>query len=308
MSLANKSQDFPDPLSFANYFILQKGSSQASVRAYKTDIEQFYTFLSENCPHVENLNQLSLPDLENYIAWLFKEGIAKSSIARKLAALRSFFKYLQAHKFISNNLPASIRNPKQDHYQPKTLNIDELFSLLDQKNSEDDLLSRDLALAELLYGSGLRISEALDLNINDLSGQKDYIKVLGKGNKERLAPLSDTAKEAINEWLSLRGNFAEANEVALFVGRRGKRLNRREACRIINKLCENAGLHNTVSPHSLRHSYASHMLSAGADMRTVQELLGHKRLTTTQRYTHLAMDEVLKIYDAAHPRASKKEE
>lgn len=300
---AEKRLKFPDPEKFLEWHGMRKSSSQASARAYRTDILQFYNYLVKECPWLKSLEDLTLREGEGYISSLFMEGAAKSSIARKLSALRTFFKYLQANKIIAINPLAGLKNPRQDKRQPETLNVDEAFSLLDQQIRGDSLFLRDISLAELLYGSGLRISEALSLNASDADCERNYIKVRGKGDKERLAPLSDSSREALSAWLSVRGKIAEEGEKALFVGCRGKRLNRREGFRIIEKLCRMAGLKKVVSPHALRHSFASHLLAAGADMRTIQELLGHSRLSTTERYTHIAMDDLLKVYDSAHPKA-----
>lgn len=167
------------------------------------------------------------------------------------------------------------------------------------------LEARDLCLAEILYGSGLRISEALALDAGRLSADAASVRVLGKGGKERLAPLTDTAREALGLWLAARGALAPAGERALFVGVRGKRLNRREAQRIIEELCRRAGLPQAISPHGLRHSFATHLLEAGADLRSVQELMGHARLTTTQRYTHLNLAHLMAVYDKAHPKSGE---
>ena len=168
------------------------------------------------------------------------------------------------------------------------------------------LLCRDLALAELLYGSGLRISEALGFDIDDVQLSSRVLRVMGKGSRERLAPLSDTSCESLKAWLDERPLLALPEEQALFVGSRGSRLNRREAARIVERLCRRAGLDFTVSPHSLRHSFATHLLSAGADLRSVQELLVHRRLTTTQRYTQVSLEHLMEAYDKAHPKAAKK--
>jgi integrase/recombinase XerC len=165
--------------------------------------------------------------------------------------------------------------------------------------------ARDLCLAEFLYGSGLRISEALALDAGRISADSETLRIIGKGNKERLVPMTDTAKKALSAWLLLRPALSEKGERALFVGIRGKRLNRREAQRIIDALCRQAGLPQTVSPHGLRHSFATHLLEAGADLRSVQELMGHARLTTTQRYTHLNLAHLMAVYDKAHPKAKE---
>ena len=192
--------------------------------------------------------------------------------------------------------------------------MDETFSLLDEPGrtaaavspKEHHLLCRDLALAELLYGSGLRISEALQLDVGDVRSDEQVARVIGKGNKERLAPMSDTSVRALAAWLIERPALADPDETALFGGARGHRLNRREAARRLGLLCRKAGLDQTISPHALRHSFATHLLDAGADLRSVQELLGHRRLSTTQRYTQVSLDRLMRVYDAAHPRAHEK--
>jgi integrase/recombinase XerC len=163
--------------------------------------------------------------------------------------------------------------------------------------------TRDLCLAEILYGSGLRVSEALSLNEGRINGESAALRILGKGGKERLAPLTDTARIALDAWLAQRSLLADPAERALFVGERGRRLNRREALRIIDRLCRQAGLPQAVSPHALRHSFATHLLEAGADLRSVQELMGHSRLSTTQRYTHLNLAHLTAVYDKAHPKS-----
>jgi integrase/recombinase XerC len=194
------------------------------------------------------------------------------------------------------------------------LNVDQTFALLNaqkQNSAVSDaapvLLCRDLALAELLYGSGLRISEALNLDVGQINLEEQVLRILGKGNKQRLAPLSDSSLKALRAWLEQRPALLKADDKdkknALFIGARGGRLNRRQARRIIEKLCQRAGLAQAVSPHALRHSFATHLLEAGADLRSVQELLGHARLTTTQRYTHLDLARLTAVYDKAHPKA-----
>lgn len=288
---------------FIQWFSMQKSGSQASARAYATDLGQLLEFFTDKGQKQLLLKDIQCNNFDSYIVWLHNMGIGKSSIARKLAATRSFFKYLQRNKYIDANPASHLKNPKQEKRQPHILNVDETFALLDESLPENDLGARDIALAELLYGSGLRISEALDLDVDDVRAGQEFVRVMGKGSHERLAPLTDSCREALEAWLVIRHFYALAGEKALFVGAKGKRLNRREGYRIITSLCGRAGLASTVSPHGLRHSFATHMLTAGADLRSVQELLGHKRLATTQKYTHLSLENLVRIYDASHPRA-----
>lgn len=196
------------------------------------------------------------------------------------------------------------------------LNVDQVFSLLDEKpagtraaaapgnalTADEIFLLRDKALLELLYGSGLRISEALGLDVNDIRPESGHVQVMGKGSKERIVPLSDTCMTALSRWLAVRDEVPPVHgERAAFLGRRGKRLDRRQAARILEERAKETGIPQHISPHDLRHSFATHLLEGGADLRAVQELLGHSRISTTQRYTHLNMEALTRIYDAAHP-------
>lgn len=288
---------------FVEYLRAYKGYSKATVQAYQKDIFQLKEYLEQIC-NLELLSaEIDTNVLESFVAALYSRGISRSSIARKLAAIRGFFKFCVRSGFQSANQAVNVPNPRQEHRHPPALNVDEAFAMLDFAHATADpaICARDLALAELLYGSGLRISEALALNIEDTG--EDIIRVMGKGSKERLCPLSDTSRESLSIWLALRDRIALEGENAVFVGKRGKRMNRREAARIVDRLAAEAGIGRHVSPHSLRHSFATHLLAAGADLRSVQELLGHKRITTTERYTHLAIEHMLDVYDAAHPRA-----
>lgn len=298
---------------FLSWLAVQKGASDATQNAYGADLTQLAVFLREQGADLARPGEVSRKHIQAFLAWLFRRGEAKSSMARKLAAVRSFFRFLLRSGRVSENVAAQVRNPRQEKHHPRALNVDETFALLDTPKAAPPseahaarLLCRDLALAELLYGSGLRISEALSLDLDDAQLRSRVLRVMGKGSRERLAPLSDTSCEALAVWLAERSYLALPEEQALFVGARGARLNRREAARIIAGLCRRAGLAFTVSPHSLRHSFATHLLAAGADLRSVQELLGHRRLTTTQRYTQVSLEHLIRAYDQAHPRSGKK--
>ncbi|WP_297672055.1 tyrosine recombinase XerC [uncultured Desulfovibrio sp.] len=297
---------------FLSWMAVQKGASVATQKAYGSDLRGLDDFLRGQGADLGRPETVTRRHVQAYLAWLFRQGEAKSSMARKLAAARSFFRFQLRSGRVTENVAAQVRNPRQERRHPRALNVDETFALLDasppsggQSAEDERRLCRDLALAELLYGSGLRISEALGLNVDDVQLASRVLRVMGKGARERLAPLSDTSCERLGEWLGERPFLARPEEQALFVGARGARLNRREAARIIERLCRRAGLEFTVSPHSLRHSFATHLLAAGADLRSVQELLGHRRLTTTQRYTQVSLERLMETYDRAHPRAEK---
>ena len=301
---------------FLVWMEVQKGASPATLKAYGSDLAQLAEFLRGQDADLGKPETVTKRHIQAYLAWLFRLGDAKSSMARKLAATRSYFRFQQRSGAATENVAAQVRNPRQEKRHPRALNVDETFALLDteqkpgQPRAEsaeaERLLCRDLALAELLYGSGLRISEALSLDMDDVQLASRVLRVMGKGSRQRLAPLSDTSCDSLKSWLDERPLMALPDEPALFVGSRGSRLNRREAARIVERLCRRAGLDFTVSPHSLRHSFATHLLTAGADLRSVQELLGHSRLTTTQRYTQVSLEHLMEAYDKAHPKATKK--
>lgn len=317
---------------FLAWIHLQRGLSDATHAAYARDLGQFEAYLQESGHSLARPAEVTRRHVEQFLARLFRDGQAKSSIARKLSALRALFRYLLRAKKISRNPAESVRNPKQEIRYPGALNVDEMFMLLgsvpsspaeattpgqvedapttsepypDQRRA---LHCRNQALAELLYGSGLRISEALGLDVTDVDADHCVARVLGKGAKERLAPLSDAGAAALKTWLAVRPLLTSPTEQAVFVGSRGKRLNRRQAARILEDMRKSHGLARHVSPHALRHSFATHLLEGGADLRTVQELLGHARLSTTQRYTHVTLERLIQVYDKAHPlaRASEK--
>lgn len=336
----NEHGPLPDSVEmFLAHLELEKGYSAATVAAYGKDVMQFEAVLVRQGASLAEPEKITRRQVQSFLAELHRQSMNKSSMGRKLSSLRSFFRFCARMRFISALPTDGIGNPKTEKRHPDMLNVDQAFVLLDagkkapstvekkdsahplavQDTADNDaphperdrdvharaVHARDVCLAELLYGSGLRISEALALDAGRLSAATEAVRVLGKGGKERFAPLTDTAREALGRWLDKRGELAPAGERALFVGVRGKRLNRREAQRIIETLCRRAGLPQPLSPHGLRHSFATHLLEAGADLRSVQELLGHARLTTTQRYTHLNLAHLLSVYDKAHPKAGK---
>lgn len=315
-TLRAEETDFPETLSmFLAHLESEKGYSEATVSAYARDMEQFEAFLRTSEESIAQPEIITRKHLQRFLAELHRQGKSRTSVGRKLSSLRAFFRFMLRLRLIMTDPMAGIHNPKQEHRHPRTLNVDQAFALLDsnpsiasQKGAEEKadnhqaLHQRDIALAELLYGSGLRISEALDLDVLDMNIRSGVVRVMGKGRKERLVPMSETSLDALAQWLHVRASLADDSEDALFVGARGKRLNRRQATRIIENLCQKAGLPQAVSAHGLRHSFATHLLEAGADLRSVQELLGHARLSTTQRYTHLTLAHLMDVYDKAHPR------
>ncbi|WP_027720219.1 tyrosine recombinase XerC [Maridesulfovibrio zosterae] len=305
MSSTAAPTDLPESVQiFMTYMDVEKRSSKATLRSYEKDLTQFEEFLKTRRKSLALPEQIKPDQVREFLAKLHAKRLAKSTLSRKLSSLRSFFKYMTRHRFIANDPMVGIRNPKQEIRHPRSLNVDQAVGILDAHIGDEPADRRDLAIAEILYGSGLRVSEAISLDIYDADTSSGIVRVSGKGNKERISPLSDTACKAIDAYLAVREDFRPAlEEQALFVGNRGARINRRQVNRILARMAENAGVYGGVHPHMLRHSFASHMLQSGADMRSVQELLGHEHLSTTQRYTHLNLQHIMNVYDKAHPLA-----
>ncbi len=302
-------QEPPGPLpakavAFLARLEVEKGCSLATIAAYGRDLAQFEAYLAEHGASLDKPAELTRDHVRGFAARLHLRQVKKSTAARKLSAVRAFFRHLARKGEIQGDPAAGVRNPKQDQRGPKALNPDQAAALVERPDQGAPVRLRDIALAELLYGSGLRVSEALSLNVHDADPASGWVRVLGKGAKERTTPLSDSSALALTRWLDARQEFdPEGKERALFLGVRGKRLNRREANRAMAKLAAEAGIQGAVSAHTLRHSFATHLLDAGADLRSVQELLGHARISTTQRYTHVSLARLTEVYDKCHPKA-----
>jgi integrase/recombinase XerC len=237
--------------------------------------------------------------LRGYLAWLHGRGLAKSSIARKLASVRSCYRFLARRELVAANPARQLASPRLPRRLPSVLPKDESKDLLDAP-SEDTLAGRrDRALLELLYASGLRVAECCGLDLEDLDRRHGTVRVMGKGSKERVVPVGEIALEALDAYLDRRGG----GNGPLFRNARGTRLSTRSVHSIVRRRARAAGLARRVTPHTLRHTFATHLLGEGADLRFIQELLGHSRLSTTQRYTHVSPEHLMKVYDAAHPRA-----
>ena len=276
--------------------------SELTVAAYQTDLGQFFRFAAlEQGVEVETLN-VELIDVyivRGFLGILAEHGLTRKSMARKLAALRSFFKFLCRKKILQINPVQRVASPKLGRKLPNFLYLDQIEGLLHASDCTNLLGSRDQVIIELLYGSGLRVSELVGLDLENLDLETGLIRVLGKGSKERVVPVTNYAIQAIEGYLGMRKDH---NEI-LLLNYQGTRLSARSVRRILDKLVAKISLEQHVNPHMLRHSFATHMLDGGADLRSVQELLGHLKLSSTQIYTHLTRERLKKVYDQAHPRA-----
>lgn len=314
MSSTNAAPDELLPLNaqaFLAWLAVEKGYARATVDSYAGDLKYFERHLKEKGRTLAAPKLITRREIQGFLAEQHRARQAKTSMSRRLSCLRGFFKHLIRKGLADKDPTEGVKNPKLSKPHPKSLNVDQAFALMGAamasrpRATGDPESLRDAALAELLYGSGLRVSEALTLTLNDVDTSARMARVTGKGSKERLAPLSDASVDALKAYQAVRHAFSpDPAEQTLFLGLRGKPLQRRQANRIVEALALKAGIPSSVSPHVLRHSFASHMLQSGADLRSVQELLGHARLSTTQRYTHLNMAQIARAYDKAHPRAN----
>lgn len=297
-----------EPLKTINRFVdalrAQKGYSDHTCRAYQSDIMQFLTSLlkdpedDKKTAFKKQLQQIDKHHVRNYLAEQVREGRSKRTISRKLSSIKAFFNFLVKTGKIDHNPAEMIPFPKLGKTIPKFINIDDLFRLLDSIKTDTILEKRNLAMFETFYSTGMRVSEIHGLNITDIDFDRQMIRVLGKGSKERMVPVGNRALVAIKNYRAgLKENF-----IPVFLNKDFGRLTTRSIRRILDKIVQECGLNMPVSPHTLRHSFATHMLDSGADLRGIQEILGHASLSTTQIYTHVSMDKLMAVYDKAHPR------
>ena len=290
-------------VSFLEHLKAERAASAHTLRSYEDDLGLFARYLEES--KAEGTDPLLVDSLRlrRYAAWLSGRGYAATTIARRLACLRSFYRYLRRQGQVSADPASGLRNPKQPRRLPRLLKVDDVIRLLDAIAVDTVFGIRDRALLETLYGGGLRVSELVGLNVDDIDFESELVRVRGKGRRERLSPVGPMAMEWMRRYLPLRQPH-RSPEPALFLNRYGSRLSARSVGRFLEDHLARAGLNSSAaSPHTLRHSFATHLLDRGADLRSVQELLGHRNLTTTQIYTHVTKDRLLHIYQESHPRA-----
>ncbi|KAB0671480.1 tyrosine recombinase XerC [Oryzomonas sagensis] len=285
---------------FCAYLETERNVSPHTLAAYRRDLEQLAAFAAKERGDDVSAGEVDHLLLRRYLALLGKTA-KKSSIGRKLAAVRTFFRFLLRRGEIDKNPAELTATPKREQRLPFHLDIDQATALMEAPTADEKYVLRDRAILELLYSSGLRVSELTGLDIGDLDQASGMVRVMGKGGKERIVPVGSRAIQAIGEYLAQRGELAGSG--ALFLNTRGQRINRRSVTRIVDTHVGRVAAFKHISPHTLRHTFATHMLEGGADLRAIQELLGHASLSTTQKYTHVGIDRLMEVYDKAHPKA-----
>ena len=283
--------------SFFNYLVIEKGLSSNSIKAYKIDIKKFVSWLS--CSKKPSFIKIRESDVNEYIAFMFKSKLSSSSVNRNISSIKAFYLFLIKRKIIMISPAAEIITPKKERYLPASMSELEVEKLLNSPKSSIGIEIRDKAMIEMLYATGMRISELVNLKLNNVDTNRCVVKVLGKGSKERLIPFGENALEALNLYLNIRPS---SNSKEVFLSNRKRRLSRVTFWQRIKTYLKRENLKLSISPHTLRHAFATHLLNRGADLRSVQLLLGHSDLSTTQIYTHIAKQRLSEVLKKHHPR------
>jgi integrase/recombinase XerC len=313
---------------YLNYLQYQRNVSAHTLRSYASDLEQFHYYLTHTPsgdsrpePRLEQIDNLTIRE---FLGALYQRGNKKVSVARKLATLRSFMKYLSAQGALSANPAKIVASPRLEKRLPEYMMLDSVAELVEAPDASTTLGKRDHAILELLYATGVRVSELVGLDLGDVDQSEGLVRVLGKGRKERILPFGSKAREALEDYFCVRSELLAARGAsnraekhapasrpraaeAVFLNARGGRLTTRSVGNIVDRYIGRVAQRLKVHPHTLRHTFATHMLNAGADLRAIQELLGHESLSTTQKYTHVSTEQLMRIYQACHPRAKKTE-
>jgi integrase/recombinase XerC len=292
---------------FLQYLRVERNSSELTLKSYREDLTALQEYLREAAGGKDvTPDAVTVLDLRGYVAALHESGYAKTTIARRLASMRSFFRFGQREGWTKTNPAKPLRNPRKGRSLPHFLSAEDIGSLLQAPPTTDAMGLRDRAILETMYSAGLRVSEVVGLDDGDIDFEAGVLRIRGKGRRERLSPVGSYATDALHDWLHVRKlhrSHSPGPTAPVFVNKFGKRLTTRSVARMLEKYLKLTGLDNRTTPHSLRHSFATHLLDRGADIRSVQELLGHKSLVTTQIYTHVSTASVRQIYEKAHPRA-----
>jgi len=291
---------------FLRYLRVERNAAELTIKSYREDLASLLDYLADDQGNALGVDRLTPLELRSYAAALQEAGYARSSVARRLASLRSFFRFAQREGLVTHNPAKALRNPRPERKLPHFLSTDEIGRLLEAPPADDELGLRDRAILETMYSAGLRVSEVVGVNDSDLDFSGGLVRVRGKGRRERLSPLGSHAAKALRRWLRVRrlsSREPQGPQAPVFLNRFGRRITTRSVARMLEKHLQLSGLDTRTTPHSLRHSFATHLLDRGADIRSVQELLGHKSLVTTQIYTHVSTAGLRAAYEKAHPRA-----
>lgn len=294
MQITNKEDS--NLRSFLNYLLVDKGLSKNTVKAYEADISSFFRWLINKDLEYKNLQE---EHINQYISFLFQKKMKSSSVNRKISSIKSFYIFLVKRNFIKNSPLNDVVTPKQEKYLPESMSEDEVDKLLNSPNVANKIENRDKAMIEMLYATGMRISELVNLKMTDVDMKRCVVKVFGKGSKERLVPFGETALDSLKAYLSER---VQSSSKEIFLSNRGKKMTRVAFWQRVKIYLVRENLKNSISPHTLRHAFATHLLNRGADLRSVQLLLGHSDLSTTQIYTHIAKQRLGEVLKKHHPR------
>lgn len=293
---------------FLRYLKIERNASELTLKSYSEDFRSLFDYLEDRCGGAAGVSQLDIATLRGYVAYLHECQYAKTTIARRLACLRSFLRYCQREGLISTNPAKALRTPRTGRKLPHFLTTEQIAQLLEAPPANEPEGLRDRAILETMYSAGLRVAELVGLNIDHWDRDANVLRVYGKGKKERVAPVGRYASKALLRWLEVRrpaDNAGADDRAAVFLNRFGTRITTRSIGRMLEKYLKETGLDRQTSPHTLRHTFATHLLDGGADLRAVQEMLGHKSLTTTQIYTHVSTQRLRDTYESAHPHAAK---
>ena len=288
---------------------IERNASPLTLKSYAEDFNSFFDYLQDRVGRSPTPAEVDITLLRGYVAYLHECQYAKTTIARRLASLRSFFRYCSREKLTTSNPAKALRTPRIGRKLPNFLTTQQTVQLIETPSTDEPAGMRDKAMIETMYSAGLRVAELVGMNLSDWDQDANVLRVRGKGRKERIAPLGSYATAALHKWLKVRRVAADAkpsDQDAIFLNRFGKRLTTRSVGRMLEKYVKFTGLDTKASPHTMRHTFATHLLDGGADLRSVQELLGHKSLSTTQIYTHVSTQRLRETYDKAHPHSQVK--
>jgi integrase/recombinase XerC len=292
---------------FIRYLRFERNASDLTLKSYSEDLDSLLEFFAEVAGEIPEPGEVTISLLRAYVSYMHECQYARATIARRLACLRSFFKFCLREQWVESNPATALRTPRAGRKLPHFLTTEQINRLMQTPPADEPAGLRDRAILETMYSGGLRVAELVGLNVEDWDRDTDILRVIGKGRKERMAPLGRFATAALDSWLAVREidpKASESNRRAMFLNRSKTRLTTRSVGRMLEKHIKVAGLDSHTSPHTLRHSFATHLLDGGADLRSVQELLGHKSLTTTQIYTHVSTKRMQETYEQSHPHAA----